>query len=88
MKYYFAIFILIAIVAQSSCAPSKETINDISIRYQNDNLNIHSILESQEIIQLESTPAEAVISQINRVLLSENAIYIFDRTHYCPVKVD
>lgn len=80
MKYYFAIFILIAIVAQSSCAPSKETINDISIRYQNDNLNIHSILESQEIIQLESTPAEAVISQINRVLLSENAIYIFDRT--------
>ena len=83
MRYYYFLFVVF-LVCSCSVIDKKNRYDvpfthDVDVLYVDSTLKCSSILESCEVLSLSSAEEESFIVGIDRILLSENRIFVMDR---------
>ena len=71
-----------------SCRTDKEVSNLLPVTYEDSYLHSSSISSNIECIKLATDTVDAIVSQISRILLSPDNLYIVDRVNNKIVAFD
>lgn len=79
MNYKYLIFLVAIIICTISCRTIQDSANEVTVNYMNDPKDASTLMDSIRVIKPASIVKEAVIGRTERVLASDDRIFIVDR---------